>query len=205
MILKDYQTEVVKTLKNFYIEAEKQKVAVEKLEDSLKNAISYVDAVYNKLGFSHFADRPKNGLGEYYPRFCLKIPTGGGKTLLAIEAIREYQNLFAKKKTGLVVWITHRETIYRQTIEKLKDKNHVYRQWLDQCSGNRTIILEKGKPLRRQDAENNLVILMLMIQSAGRSTKENMKIFQDSGGYIDFFPQDNQFDKHKKLLEKVPN
>lgn len=205
MILKDYQREVVEVIKNFYIEAEKQKGTVEKLEDSLKTSISYVDAVYNKLGFSHFADRPKNGLGEYYPRFCLKIPTGGGKTLLAIEAIREYQNLFAKRRTGLVVWITHRETIYRQTIEKLKDKNHIYRQLLDQCSGNKTIILEKGRPLRRQDAENNLVILMLMIQSAGRSTKENMKIFQDSGGYIDFFPQDNELDKHKKLLEKIPN
>lgn len=202
MILKDYQITVIKALKNFYIEADKQKSAVEKLGDT---AISYVDAVYNKLGFSNFSDRPKNGLGEYYPRFCLKIPTGGGKTILAIDAIREYQNLFAKKRTGLVVWITHRETIYRQTIEKMKDKNHVYRQWLDQCSGNRTIILEKGQPLRLQDVENNLTILMLMIQSAGRTTKENMKVFQDSGGYIDFFPPDNQYEKHQKLLEHIPN
>jgi type III restriction enzyme len=205
MILKDYQVDVVEILKNFYNVAENQKSAVEKLDETLKNSFSYVDAVYNGLGLSHFADRPKNGLGEYYSRFCLKIPTGGGKTLLAIEAIREFKNLFEKKRTGLVVWITHRETIYRQTIEKLKDKNHAYRQLLDQCSGNKTIILEKGQPLRRQDTENNLVILMLMIQSAGRSTKENMKVFQDSGGYIDFFPQDNQYDKHQRLLQAIPN
>ena len=205
MILKDYQIKVIKALKNFYVEAEKQKSAVEKLEEALRSSINYVDAVYNKLGFSNFSDRPKNGLGEHYPRFCLKIPTGGGKTILAIEAIRDYQNLFAKKRTGLVVWITHRETIYRQTIEKLKDKNHAYRQWLDQCSGNRTIILEKGQPLRLQDVENNLTILMLMIQSAGRTTKENMKVFQDSGGYIDFFPPDNQYENHQKLLEHIPN
>ena len=205
MILKDFQITVIGALKNFYIEAEKQKSAVEKLDESLKSSVSYVDAVYNKLGFSHFADRPKNGVDEYYPRFCLKVPTGGGKTLIAIEAICEYQNLFIKNKTGLVVWITHRETIYRQTIEKLKDKSHAYRQMLDQCSGNRTIILEKGQPLRRQDVENNLVVLMLMIQSAGKSSKENMRVFQDSGGYIDFFPLDNQYEKHKKLLEAIPN
>ena len=205
MILKDFQITVIEALKNFYIEAEKQKSAVEKLDESLKSSVSYVDAVYNKLGFSHFADRPKNGTGEYYPRVCLKVPTGGGKTLIAVEAIREYQNLFVKNKTGLVVWITHRETIYRQTIEKLKDKSHAYRQMLDQCSGNRTIILEKGQPLRRQDVENNLVVLMLMIQSAGKSSKENMRVFQDSGGYIDFFPLDNQYEKHKKLLEAIPN
>src|SRR3989344_3168862 len=205
MILKDFQITVIEALKNFYIEAEKQKSAVEKLDENLKSSVSYVDAVYNKLGFSHFADRPKNGVDEYYPRFCLKVPTGGGKTLIAIEAICEYQNLFIKNKTGLVVWITHRETIYRQTIEKLKDKSHAYRQMLDQCSGNRTIILEKGQPLRRQDVENNLVVLMLMIQSAGKSSKENMRVFQDSGGYIDFFPLDNQYEKHKKLLEAIPN
>lgn len=205
MILKDYQITVVEALKKFYTEAEKQKSAVEKLDESLKSSVSYVDAVYNKLGFSHFADRPKNGIGEFYPRFCLKVPTGGGKTLIAIEAIREYQNLFAKNRTGLVVWITHRETIYRQTIEKLKDKSHAYRQMLDQCSGNRTIILEKGQPLRRQDVENNLVVLMLMIQSAGKSSKENMRVFQDSSGYIDFFPPENEYEKHKKLLEVIPN
>ncbi|HEY9628141.1 MAG TPA: hypothetical protein V6C84_12650 [Coleofasciculaceae cyanobacterium] len=29
----------------------------------------------------------KNGLGEPLPNFCIKVPTGGGKTLLAIHAI----------------------------------------------------------------------------------------------------------------------
>ena len=32
-----------------------------------------------------------------------------------------------------------------------------------------------------------------------------MRVFQDSSGYIDFFPLDNQYEKHKKLLEAIPN
>ncbi len=199
MVLKDYQIKVVKALKKFYTVAEKNKSALEKIDENL-----YVDATYRALK-RNFADRPQNGLGKSYPRFCIKVPTAGGKTLLAIEAIREYQNIFAKKRTGLVVWITHRETIYRQTIEKLRDKNHIYRQWLDQCSGNRTLIIEKGQSIRKQDVDENLVILMLMIQSASRTTKENMKVFQDSGGYIEFFPFDNQYNEHQKLLEEIPN
>ena len=59
-----------------------------------------------------------------------------------------------------------RETALRD-IEKLRDKNHIYRQWLDQSSGNRTLIVEKGYSLREQDVKENLVILMIMIQSAG--------------------------------------
>jgi type III restriction enzyme len=204
MILKDYQIKVIEALKRFYSEAEKQKSSLEKIDKELRGNFSYVDSTYRALKLD-FSDRPENGLGESYPRFCLKVPTGGGKTLIAIEAIREYQNLFAQKRTGLVVWITHRETIYRQTIEKLRDKNHIYRQWLDQCSGNKTLIIEKGYPLRQQDVEENLVVFMLMLGSANRATKEDLKIFQDSGSYIDFFPHDNQYSLHKKLLEKVPN
>src|SRR3989344_7337410 len=204
MVLKDYQIKVVKRIKLFYSEAKKQKTAIEKIDKNLRGNLSYVDAVYRALKLD-FADRPENGLREPYPRFCLKVPTGGGKTLIAIEAIREYQNLFAQKRTGFIVWITHRETIYRQTIEKLRDKNHIYRQWLDQSSGNKTLIIEKGYPLRQQDVQENLVVFMLMLGSANRATKEDLKIFQDSGAYIDFFPSDNQYDKHQKLLEKIPN
>jgi len=204
MILKDYQIKVIEALKAFYEEAEKQKSIIEKIDEKLKSNFSYVDTTYNALKFS-FVDRPQNGLGNTYPRFCIKIPTGGGKTLIAIEAIREYQNLFVKKKKGLVVWITHRETIYRQTIENLRNKGHIYRQLLDQCSGNKTLIVEKGQPLRRQDVEGNLVIFMLMMGSASRTSRENLKIFQDSGAYIDFFPQDNQYSEHQNLLEDIPN
>lgn len=207
MILKEYQIKVVDRLKEFFSEAEKQKTKIEKIkaiDEGLAEDSSYVDATYKALKLE-FSDRPENGLGESYPRFCLKIPTAGGKTLLAVEAIREYQNIFTKKRTGLVIWITHRESIYRQTIEKLRDKNHIYRQWLDQTSGNKTIILEKGQPIRKQDVEENLVVLMLMIQSANRQTRENMKIFQDSGGYDEFFPPENQYEKHKELYEKIPN
>lgn len=205
MVLKGYQIKVVNALKFFFAEAEKQKSAIEKIDEKLRENFSFVDALYNSINRSDFNDRAKNGIGQPYPRVCVKVPTGGGKTLLAIETIREYQNLFTKKRTGLVVWITHREIIYKQTIENLKDKSHIYRQWLDQSSGNRTIILEKGQPLRKQDTEGNLVILMLMIQSAGRKTKENTKVFRDDGKYIDFFPPDNMREEHEKLLKKIPN
>jgi len=202
MILKNYQNKVVGALKTFFTEANNQYIAASKIG---KDTISYVDMLYNKLNLRDYHDRPVNGLGEQYPRFCLKIPTGGGKTILAIEAIRIFHNIFAQKRTGLVVWITHRDTIYRQTIEKLKDKNHIYRQLLDQCSGNKTIIVEKGQPLHQEDISNSLTVLMLMIQSAGKINKESMKLFQDSSGYVDMFPKDNEYSKHSKLLNSFPN
>jgi type III restriction enzyme len=136
----------------------------------------------------------------------MKVPTGGGKTLLAVEAIREYQNIFARKRTGLVVWIVPSETIYSQTVQKLRDKANPLRQLLDQSSGNKTLILEKGQRLTTHDIKENLVILFVMIQSISRKNgKEALKVFQDSGGFESFFPADNRYDLHAELIKVCPN
>src|SRR3989338_1492839 len=193
-MLKEYQKRVVKDIEEFF----------EHLAQSKATTDDYVSGAFGTHPkYRQYPDRPITGRGVLYPRVCIKMPTGGGKTLIAIETIRAYQNLFAKRKTGLVVWITHRDQIYRQTIENLQNKSHVYRQFLDQASGNRTVILEKGQAIRRQDVEENLVVLMLMIQSA-RNTEVN-KMFEDSGGYTDFFPLENRYDLHKTLAEQIPN
>ncbi len=193
-MLKEYQKRVVKDVEEFFEHLDKSK------NPAVDDYMSIAFATHPK--YRQYPDRPITGSGKLYPRVCIKMPTGGGKTLIAIETIRTYQNLFAKRKTGLVVWITHRDQIYRQTIENLHNKSHVYRQLLDQASGNRTLILEKGQIIRRQDVEENLVVLMLMIQSA---THDTNKIFEDSGGYTDFFPPENRYDLHKTLSEQIPN
>ena len=209
MFLKRYQHKVVVALQQFYRSARETKNSYETARQALpaymRNTLNWVEPVFTNLG-KEYRDKCKNGLNEWYPRIVMKVPTGGGKTLLAVEAIREYQNLFAQKRTGLVVWIVPTETIYTQTVNKLRDKSNILRQLLDQCSGNRTVILEKGQRLTTQDIEENLVILFVMIQSISRHNgKEALKVFQDSGGYESFFPQDNRTDLHAELIKAYPN
>ncbi len=209
MFLKDYQVNVVTELQDFFRVAKKTwtvfNKANEVLPPEMRNAFNYVQKTFETLG-KEYKDNCKNGLGECYPRIVMKVPTGGGKTLLAVEAIREYQNIFAQKRTGLVVWIVPSDTIYSQTVKKLRDKANPLRQLLDQASGNRTIIIEKGQRLTTGDIEGNLVILFIMIQSISRvNAKEALKVFQDSGGFESFFPADNRFDLHEELVKKCPN
>jgi len=202
-MLKQYQIDVVKDIEGFFNDLNVARDVYQNTP-AMQSDLGYVGFSYaNNAKYLGFNDRPQNGLGELYPRVCVKMPTGGGKTLIAIETIRGYQNRFVKRKTGLVIWITHRDQIYRQTIQNLQNKSHVYRQFLDQISGNRTIIAEKGQAIHRQDVEENLVILMIMIQSARKA--ETNKMFEDSGGYTDFFPPENRYDEHEELLKQIPN
>src|SRR5437016_1628970 len=44
----------------------------------------------------------RDGLGRPLPVFCLKIPTGGGKTVLAVKTIDLVQRSYLERQTGLV-------------------------------------------------------------------------------------------------------
>ena len=127
MYLKNYQIKVVKALKAFYSKAHVTRTEIEKaaiaLPEHLRHSLNWVSETFKRLEYS-FSDLPMTGLGSFYPRVVIKVPTGGGKTLLAVEAIREYENLFVQRKTGLVVWVVSSETIYSQTPKKLRDRGN---------------------------------------------------------------------------------
>lgn len=144
-------------------------------------------------------------MGEYLPSFCLKIPTGGGKTLLATKVIDLVNTHYLRRQTGLVLWIVPTTQIYDQTLRALKDRDHPYRQQLDLASANRTVVLEKTSGFSPRNVEQSLCVLLLMLPSANRETKEQLKMFRDRGGFERFFPPDDQGAAHEELLEAVPN
>lgn len=213
MILKSSQQKVVTAVEAFFsswkdellsYETNVAKLKEAKMEDMIKSITAPVKKLYSCTPYNTFTDLPE-AQGVIYPRVCIQVPTGGGKTLIGVETIRQFHEKFLERKTGLVVWIVHSEAIYKQTIQTLQDKNNPYRQLLDQMSGNRTVVLEKTDTLRHQDIKENLVILMLMIQSASRESKENLKVFRDSGMFMDFFPYENEHDKTAALIQQFPS
>jgi len=64
----------------------------------------------------------KDGLSRPLPVFCLKIPTGGGKTFLAVKTTDLVHSIYLKRQNGLVVWIVPTLQIYRQTLQRFFSK-----------------------------------------------------------------------------------
>ncbi len=136
--------------------------------------------------------------GEPIPHICLKVPTGGGKTLLGVAALERI-----KRETGFVLWIVPTKAIYEQTIKAFRTREHPYRQALERISGGKVKLLQKNDRFTKQDIESQLCVMMLMLPSANRQKgKDFLKIFRDSGGYTSFFPEQDDSVANQNLIEQ---
>lgn len=146
-----------------------------------------------------------SGDGQPVPNATLKVPTGGGKTFLACASLSRIFGRYLQSNTGFVLWIVPNEAIYSQTVRTLRDRQHPYRQTLDRAAAGKVKIFEKGDPLNRADVDANLCIMVLMLQSSNRQNQDSLKLFQDSGNVHGFTYPEGEQDKHKALLERIPN
>ena len=152
-------------------------------------------------GYSGRVDGAKRPI----PNVCLKIPTGGGKTLLAAAAVARLHARYYRRHYGMVLWIVPNEAIYRQTKKALADRDHPYRQMLNVAGAGRVKLLEKDAPISRMDVESHLCVMLLMLQSAARQSKETLRFFRDRGNVHGFFPREDDLDAHWRLLGEIPN
>lgn len=85
---------------------------------------------------------------EDMPYVCLRVPTGGGKTLMAVHAVKTLLEDWQQREAGLVLWLAPTTKIVEQTINALKDRQHPYRQALD----------ERHKSVQLLDVESALYV-----------------------------------------------
>ncbi|MFN8720377.1 MAG: DEAD/DEAH box helicase [Rhodospirillales bacterium] len=151
-----------------------------------------------------FSERT-DGCGRPVANVVLKVPTGGGKTWLAVCAVSRIMGRYCDSNTGFVLWIVPNEAIYTQTLKRLKDRQHPYRQALDRAAAGRVRVLEKTDRLDARDVETNLCVMLLMLQSSNRENQDSLKMFQDRGDVHGFFPAEGEQQAHRAALERTPN
>ena len=219
MELKDYQNNVLETLEKYLqiLEQEKREkhdyfsFQTERgsnpihpdYSDYLALAWQKAKAQFN-IEKSEYTQR-RDGLERTIPNICFKVPTGGGKTLLATCALERIQKDYFKQATGFVLWVVPSETIYEQTCKQLCNREHPYRQMLDRASGGNTKILIKSDNFTKQDVEHHLCVMLLMLQSSNRENKATLRMFRDSGKFTSFFPEADDYTGNNELLNRIRN
>lgn len=217
----DYQDRVIKTLDDYLDLLKEKKARADKVAalaaqdpdlglatpDFAKEAWEAMKAA-GKLPASRaaipFSPR-MDGCERPVPNAVLKVPTGGGKTWLAVSAVSRVMGRYLDRNTGFVLWIVPNEAIYTQTLKHLKDRQHPYRQALDRAAAGRVKIMEKTDRLDARDVETNICIMLLMLQSANRETQDSLKMFQDRGDVHGFFPPEGEQQAHQAAIDRTPN
>jgi type III restriction enzyme len=172
MKLKQYQTDTLDILRSFLEEA---RVAGPKnAYDSVTKTLEQT----KRLGRYRTDYTALDGLPGA-PYVCLRLPTGGGKTILAAHAIGVARDAWVEKDCPLVLWLVPSNTIRLQTVEALRDTRHPYRQALDEQFEGRVRVFDIADftTIRPHDIQDNACIVVGTIQTLRVNNTEGRKVY----------------------------
>lgn len=131
-----------------------------------------------------------NGMQPYQnvipnvPDLCLKVPTGGGKTFLACNAIAPIFDALPMLKMKTVVWLVPSEAILTQTLAALRNVNHPYRQAINLQFQHNVEVYTKDQLLSGQNfnitAVREQLSIMVLSYDSFRGRKELLKAKQEN-------------------------
>lgn len=168
-MLKKYQKKSIELLDEFCNDANKQNIS-KAFKNITSNQYLEIDGYEN-------------------PYVCLRVPTGGGKTLIAAKSLRILVNEYLNKDYHLIFWLAPSDKIVTQTLEALKDKRHFYRQTLDAEFDNINVMSVKESFKQKFDPENELVIIIGTIQSFRTNSKDGRKFYDENSNYYELLKQ----------------
>lgn len=126
------------------------------------------------------AYRPLSGLAGT-PYCCLRLPTGGGKTLLASHAIGIARETYMGQRYPVVLWLVTSTTIAEQTLSALKKLSHPYRQALEASFGGavRVLGIEERRQLRPQDMMDAATVIVATVQAFRVNNVADRNVYKD--------------------------
>lgn len=186
MELKPYQQQVINDLSSFL--------------EQIQETKDVKEAFYNfwvkhprtpLFPFSGTAIEPYKNNVARVPHICIKVPTAGGKTFIACNAIKTIFDAFDYDRPKAVVWLVPSITILDQTIKNLKDTSHPYRQKINSHFGNKVEVFDKsallqGSGFNATSVKEQLNIFVLSFDSIRTANKEGRKVFEQNGSLQSF-------------------
>jgi type III restriction enzyme len=175
--LKDYQVRVLDSLQAFFRQCSKdgrpEAAFRAVLEHNGSTAIPYLQVT-------------SVGLTAGMPYVCLRVPTGGGKTLLACYACGLAMGELLHTERSVVLWLVPSNTILDQTADALRDPRHPYRRALDlACGSVEVVTIEEALRLSRATVEGQTVVIVSTIQSFRVEDTTGRKVYDQNSAFAE--------------------
>jgi type III restriction enzyme len=177
--LKDYQLDALAQLKRFF-------TLTRALPITEAFEIVAQDAQLANTTYRPCADLPS------VPYVCVRIPTGGGKTVLAAHAVSTIASSLLLGDSVTVLWLVPTRAILAQTVDALKDATHWYRQALEQDFGQVAVFAgDELFDLKPNDLRTGATIVVTTIASARVEETEQRAFYAPYEDFQGFFERLN--------------
>ncbi len=186
MELKQYQKQVINDLTEFCNTLIKFSNPLEAFQKYWNNKGVLVKSVGNSNGIDAYKDNIKR-----VPHVCVKVPTAGGKTFIASNAIKTIFDYLPITQTKAVVWLVPSNTILEQTLNNLSDSDHPYRQKINSHFNSAVEVFSKGdllmgKGFNSTSVKEQLSIMVISYDSFRTGNKEGRKAYQENANLASF-------------------
>lgn len=136
-----------------------------------------------------FTDTVDKGLRDQYkpmpglpqvPYVCLRIPTGGGKTVMGAHIIQSAGRAFLEREFPLVMWMVPTTQIKTQTLDAFRDPRHPYRQELDDAFDGKVAVFDVADfaQIRPADLGTKVCVVIGTAASFRVKEKEGRKVYE---------------------------
>jgi type III restriction enzyme len=173
--LKDYQERVKESLAEFF----RLTARTQSPEDAFREVTRRTFGApqpYLRVGAA--------GLDSGMPYVCLRVPTGGGKTLLACHAAGLAITELLRAERAVVLWLVPSNTILDQTADALRDPRHPYRRALElACGAVEVVTIEEALRLSRAAVDGQTVVIVSTIQSFRVEDTTGRKVYDQNGSF----------------------
>ena len=144
-------------------------------------------AVTQELWDSGLAYHPLAGFAPDMPYFCLRVPTGGGKTWLAAKSVALANTHLLRVPHSVVLWLVPSKPIREQTLRGLKDRNHPLHAALREAGPVTVLDLNEARSLTRATLDTSTVVIVATRQAFQVEDEESRKVYESSGALMHHF------------------
>lgn len=144
-----------------------------------------------KAAFIYETERPYRPVPQLpgLPYVCLRVPTGGGKTLMACHAIGIAATEFLQSERAVCLWLVPSNTIRDQTLAALRDLRHPYREAVTARFGGRATVLDLTEALyvSRATLAGETTIIVATLAALRVEDTDGRKVYETNGQLMPHF------------------
>lgn len=199
MELKSYQRKVIDNIEEYLDYVQKHKNVATAFNQYWTDKIGPYNPM-DDIGMQPYKNTVPNAA-----HVCVKVPTAGGKTFIAVNALHTIFSAYDSTRPKTVIWLVPWSNLLQQTVNTLSNPMHPYRQKLNALFNNKVSVYQKEDLLQGSNfnptvVKEQLSIIVMSFASLRARNKDDRKVYQENGQLEPFV---SQYRNDNHLLEGV--